>query len=210
MEPPKGDLTPRLTEDINSQILELGFTSVETIATRVISVPGVSLFGEADHNLRPRGVEIIDRARTSSLPPTHIVMEMPGDKQEVIDKYLNGELDTSRIQLGISGLRQSDLDILNYAKEKEIKVVAGDMTGEEVDRWLKEHHALVKNVKQAAGNPMQATTVLAVLMEKERSFVTGKKIKQILASDANAEVWVNCGALHVPNILRGVYGLDEV
>lgn len=209
MEPSEGDLTPHPTEDINKQINELGSTSIESIATKVISVPRVSVFGEADHTLRPRGLEMINQAKASSVPPTHFVMELPGNDQEVIDKYLSGEINTPGLQVKMQGLRESELDILNYAKEKGIKVIAGDMTIEEMDEWLKAHADIVKNVKQTTGNPAQTAVVLAVLMEKERSFVTGRKIKAVLSDNADAEVWVNCGALHVPNILRGIYGLDQ-
>lgn len=208
MESSKGDLTLHPTEDIARQIHELDSTSVENRATRVISVPRISMFGEADHILRPRGMEMVDRAKLSHLPPTHFILEMTGDRQHTIDRYLGGELDSSRLRLEVSGLRQSDLDILSYAKENGIKVIAGDMTREEMERWLIEHQDIVRNAKQSTNSPIQAARVLGVLMEKERSFVTGKKIKHILSTDEHAEIWVNCGALHVANILKGIY-LEE-
>jgi hypothetical protein len=187
----------------------LDSTSVEHRATEVIRFPRVSIFGEADHILRPRGMEMVDRAKLSHLPPTHFILEMTEDRQHTIDRYLGGELDSSRLRLEISGLRQSDIDILSYAKQNGIKVIAGDMTVNEMGAWLKKHPDTVRAVKRSENNPNQAAVILAVIMEKERSFVTGKKIKHILSADEHAEIWVNCGALHVANILKGIYGLEE-
>lgn len=194
---------PEISVELKHSLSQLIDTSFEDLHSRIVTLERVWIFGENHES--PRIDELVEFATNSDIPVSHIVIEVIADDQAEIDEYVNAKTENMP-QYYDTDSNYPMGNILNYARNNNVKVIAGDMSVAQMEKWIDtnkdEVHSVMKEITD------YDVTALLVHSHAERSKVTGEKIKGIIENDQSANVLVICGAGHVALIAASFYGAD--